>query len=115
MTPSDYRKERASLIRSIKAKIAKHLWVSGYSGGLKLWAPRNAKGELTNKVYKLNGFVVNEMEGFTEHGVITDGYGGGLAVCDYECMPLEDLFKLNNWMTRMLPRLLAAQPSKKEA
>lgn len=110
MTPQDYRKERNTLVRAIKARIRPHLWPSGYSGGLKLWLPRNAKGEFTKKSYKLAGYVATEFEGFAEDGVITDGFAGGLAVLGFDDMPLEDLYALDRWMTRRLPALLAVFP-----
>lgn len=112
MTPTGYSAERRKLIRALKKTIAPYLRNSGYAHReangvtrpLKLWVPRDGSGEPTGKTYRLpRGFVVTSFEGFTEEGVITDSYGGGLVTTFWDGMPIEDLFRLQNWMNKMLP------------
>lgn len=125
MTPIEFSKERNALVAVLKKAIKPFLYESGYIKGfggdnkrpLKLWVPRDAKGKVTNKAYTLlNGFVIAEFEGFTEDGVIIDAFGHGLVTKDWPAIPIEDLYRLSNWVERMLPKLTAYdQLQKKQA
>lgn len=117
MTPAQFRKERQAFITRIKKLIKPFLWESGYvhrenrgANGprrkLKLWVPRDKKGNITNKEYVLpNAFIIEQMLGFSEEGVIVDQYAGGLTTLYFDSLPIEDMFRLENWMIRMLPKL----------
>jgi hypothetical protein len=114
MTPKEFRAERNKLERAVKAQLAPYLYPSGYRLGpigqsrpLLLWVPRDKKGELLRKKFKLQGALLlhEGFEGFTEEGVIDDSYGHGLSTVFWKGIPIEDLFRLNNWLTRMLPKL----------
>lgn len=115
MTPAEYSKERNTLQRKLQKLLRPHLKPSGYVRNpvtremLKLWVPRDKKGEITNKSYKLRGgFVVQEIEGFTQDGVIVDGVVcpcGGIRTTAWSDMPLEDLYRLANWVDQWLPKL----------
>jgi hypothetical protein len=115
MTPTEFTKERKSLQGKVVKMLRPHLKPSGYVRNpttrepLKLFVFRDGKGELTKKAYKLRGgFVIQEMEGFTQDGVITDGVlypCGGLSTTAWSCMPIEDLYRLANWLEQWLPKL----------
>lgn len=113
MTPKEFSVERNRLVRAIKAQIAPFLYPSGYRIGvigksrpLLLWVPKDKKGNPLRRSFKLqNALVIEDFEGFTEEGVIGDSYGHGLSVTYWNGIPIEDLFRLSNWMTRMLPKL----------
>lgn len=118
MTPAEFVKERTSLQRKVEKMLRPHLKPSGYVRDsttrepLKLWVPRDKKGEPTGKAYKLKGaFIVKELEGFTQDGVITDGFAGGLATVAWSCMPIEDLYRLANWLEQWLPKLTNSAPA----
>lgn len=115
MTPKEYNAERNALTRAIKKLVTPLLYPSGFRIGpigqsrpLKLWVPKDKNGKVTNKRFKLPGaFVTHEFEGFTEEGVIADSYGHGLVTTHWKEVPIEDLFRMHKWLTRMLPRLTA--------
>lgn len=120
MTPIQFSKERQTLQRKVQQMLRPHLKPSGYVRNsatrepLKLWVPRDKKGEATNKAYKLRGgFIVQEIEGFTQDGVIVDSFAGGLKTTAWSCMPIEDLYRLANWIEKWLPKLThtAAAPA----
>jgi hypothetical protein len=121
MTPVEFVKERKALQRKVEKMLRPHLKPSGYVRNpvthemLKLWVPRDKKGEATYKSYKLRGgFVVQEMEGFTQDGVIVDGVVcpcGGISTTAWSCMPIEDLYRLANWMEQWLPKLTHTAPA----
>lgn len=122
MTPAEFTRERKNLVKAILAQVQQYFWTSGYVSrpatdqrkNVKLWAPRNAKGELTMKSYSLKGgMVVGTFEGFTEEGVITGGYGHYLETTYWAGIPIEDLYRLNQWMQRMMPKLTAYDQQKK--
>jgi hypothetical protein len=101
-------REKTRVIKRINELVAPRMWESGYRTGplgqsrpLKLWVPQDAEGDSTGQTFKLRGgFVLESFEGFTEEGVITDSYGGGLATADYRTLPLEDLYKLERFVAR---------------
>jgi hypothetical protein len=106
MTPAEFTRERKALLKAILAQIKPFFWVSGYvrnpatdrRENVPLWVPRNAKGELTLKSYSLKGgMVIDTFEGFTDEGVITDGTGGGMVTTYWHGIPIEDLYRLNQW------------------
>jgi hypothetical protein len=115
MTPVEFSQQRKALQRKVEKLIRPHLKPSGYVRNpetrepLKLWVPRDKEGKLTCKSYKLRGgFVVQEIEGFSQDGVIVDGVVcpcGGLATTIWSAMPIEDLYRLANWMEQWLPKL----------
>ena len=117
MNTIDYRKERALLVKSLRRKLARHLWESGYREGpigksrpLKIWVPRK-DGKPTNQTFRLRGgYLVQEFEGFCEGGVILDHEGGGMVTMGFDECPIEDLFRLNLWAERKF----AASNQKKE-
>jgi hypothetical protein len=101
----EYRKLRTQLIRAIRKLVKPHFWESGYAGknkkGLMLWVPKDTRGTPTYQTFKLNrNFVLTEFQGFSEEGVITDSFAGGLACTAYESLPLEDLYRLQAWAER---------------
>lgn len=108
--------KRRFIIARIKKAIEPHLWESGYRTGpidhsrpLKVWAPRRPDGKVDfDKTFKIGGYLVDEIEGLTEHGII-DGSGGGcITNTDFECLPLEDLVRLERWVNKMFPGRSAA-------
>jgi len=108
MSTVEHKKNRAQLTSALKRLVRPHLQPSGYRDGpvgaskpLNLWVPRKPNGSPTMKSFSLKGgFVVSEFEGFTTHGVIVDGFAGGLVTVDYGAMPIEDLFRLHQWALR---------------
>ena len=113
MTPQEFRAERKKLERAIKAQIAPLLYPTAYCLGnigesrpLLVWVPRDKKGNLSMRKIKLKGgLLLREFEGFTEEGAIYDTHGNTLSTMYWKDIPIEDLFRLNKWMTLMLPML----------
>lgn len=107
----ELERERQKLIRSIRRHIKPHLRESGFRtpldhrkglpGGsrpLLVWAPRRR-----DRTWKLGGFVVDHMEGVTEHGPITDS-AMVIVTTGWGAMPYEDLLKFHDWVhARMIP------------
>jgi len=102
---------RRSTIREIKKLIRPYLRKSGFRtpidpkkgifGGtrsLLLWTPAN------DKTWKIRGsYVLEEIEGITEGGPITDSYCA-IVVTDWNSLPCEDLLKLRDWVKhKMIP------------
>jgi len=124
MTPAQFAKERKALVAAILAQVKGFFWESGYvkhpatdrREALKVWVPRDENGKLTDKSYTLRGgMVLDTFEGFTEEGVITDGFAGGLVTTYWNALPIEDLYRLNQWMQRMMPKLTVYDQRKKAA
>ena len=124
MTPAEFVKERKALVKSILAQVKPFFWASGYVKHpatdrreyVQLWVPRDVKGKYTEKSYSLKGgMVLDTFEGFTDEGVITDGFAGGLVTTYWEGIPIEDLYRLNQWMLRMMPKLTVFDQQKKAA
>lgn len=114
MNPSDFVKERNALRQAVIKQIKPFFWESGYvkhpcsdkRAPVMLWVPRDSKGNPTDKEYTLKGaFVLERIMGFTDEGVITDMEGHGLVTTYWDGLPIEDLYRLNQWMQRMLPKL----------
>lgn len=122
MTPAEFVKERKALVKSILAQVKPFFWASGYVKHpatdrreyVQLWVPRSESGKYTEKSYTLKGgMVLDTFEGFTDEGVITDGFAGGLVTTYWEGIPIEDLYRLNQWMLRMMPKLTVFDQKKK--
>lgn len=58
-----------------------------------LHCPRHPKGYYDTEL--------SYFEGFSEFGVITDAYGGGLLYTSYEALCLEDLIKLRGFVDKL--------------
>lgn len=101
-------REKSRVVRAIRKLVEPHMWESGYRLGkigesrpLRLWVPKGADNKPTMTSFKLRGgFVVETFEGFTEEGVITDGFAGGLVTTYYRGIPLDDLYKLLTFAER---------------
>lgn len=124
MTPAQFNKERKALVKAILAQLKSFFWESGFvknpaterRAPVMLWVPRNAKGEPTMKSYSIRGaLVISEISGFTEDGVITGGYGHMMVTTYWAGIPIEDLYRLNQWMLRMMPKLTTYDVAKKAA
>lgn len=124
MTPAQFAKERKALVAAILAQVKGFFWTSGYVShpatdrrkNVELWVPRNDKGEPTMKSYSLRGgMVVGTFEGFTDEGVITGGYGHFMETTYWAGIPIEDLYRLHQWMQRMMPKLTVYDQRKKAA
>lgn len=124
MTPAQFNKERKALVSAVLAQVKPFFYESGYvkyaatdrREALRVWVPRGADGKPTMKSYTLKGgFVVITFEGFTEEGVITDAFGHGLVTTYWDGIPIEDLYRLNQWMQRMMPKLTAYDQAQKAA
>jgi hypothetical protein len=110
---NDFMKMKRKLIREIQRLIRPLLYDSGYRKALdprkgilgptrawKVWTP-NAKQDF----FKLRGgYKLTEFVAFYEDGLITDAYGGGAVFETYNDFPVEDLFRLRNWVLRKLGR-----------
>ena len=109
-------RRRQGVVRDIRRMIEPHLWDSGYRkavdrskgilGGsrpVRIWAPRDAKGEVIDRDWVIGGFVVDTIQGVTEDGAMTDGIAGGLVTTYWAGIPIEDLLKLRSWLARRLP------------
>lgn len=107
--------QRRYLTKRIRKMLEPHLWESGFRkaldpnkgilGGtraLRIWIPKDANGEVINKSWRINGYVVEEIEGITEDGAIVDSFCA-IVTCDWGGMPIEDLIKIERWLERMLP------------
>ncbi len=114
---------RRAILREIRTMIEPHLWESGYrkaldpskgflggSRSLRLWIPRDRKGEIVHRDWALGGYVLETIQGVTEDGAIVDGAGGGLVSERWEGIPVEDLVKLQSWLRRKLPAAVPALP-----
>lgn len=112
---NELQKLRRKLLREIKAIIAPHLWESGYRtpidrskgifGGtraVKLWVHKDEQGNMTEKVFKIRGMLIDEIDGFTEDGVITDS-SYMLTTTYWRGVPLEDLFKIKALAQKLFP------------
>lgn len=121
MTPKEFSAEKNKLLRAIKARIKPLLYPSGYQTGslakrrpLLLWVPPLKRPSDIRKKIKIRGLFIFEegFEGFTEDGVIADSYGGGLATVYWKGIPIEDLYRINCWLARMQPKLLAIKKAR---
>ncbi|MDO8416570.1 MAG: hypothetical protein Q7S87_10215 [Agitococcus sp.] len=120
MDTATYRQERNRLTASIKKTVKPFLWKSGFrtrdakgqgNGNLFIWVPKNKADKPTGQQFSLRqGFVCVAFEGFTSEGVITDGFAGGLSTLNYECMPIEDLFRLHAWVVRKFVKPITLVP-----
>jgi hypothetical protein len=116
--------ERRRLIRDIKRSVTPYLWDSGYvtrkdprkcrfaEGNrrpLRVWYPLK-NGKLTDKKWKLRGtYVLGEIEGLSEGGVVTDCGVGAIVTTGYDELPLEDLLRLMDWVRLTFLPLAQAQ------
>jgi hypothetical protein len=93
------------------------LWECGY------FKPNSDKGEKIfmfdavglRKSYKLSKAIdesVKEIEGFYANGLF-DAWGGGALCTAFETLPLEDLIRLDNFITTRLPEFKAARQKMK--
>lgn len=111
--PSTLRKTRLALIRDIKKMISPHLRDSGYvtainpktgilagSRPLKIWVGYDRMNK--PKTWKINGYVLDEIEGITELGPITDCYMA-IVTTYWNGIPVEDLAKLRDWAIKTMP------------
>ena len=92
---------KQKLIDRINQEVAPHLVDRSFLLGnnkyqfenMRIWAP--------NEVWSFSGqFVLNQMVGITEQGVLADNNEGGLRVIKLESCPLEDLIALDDWVTK---------------
>lgn len=108
---------RRGLLREVKALLEPHLWNSGYSKPLnpkqgifgekrplRVWLPADKKGKVTFRDWPIGGLVIEELQGFTEDGVIVDAAGGGLVTAYWRGIPTEDLALLVRWLKKHLPK-----------
>lgn len=98
MKQSTIDEMKADLIAKIKETVEPHLWQSGYIESYSTDGER-----VYTRLYVFgdddDGFAISHtdegthttLEGFTTTGIITDSYGGGLCVLDYESCMLEQL------------------------
>lgn len=112
---SDFMRQKRALIAEIKKMVRPLLRDSGYNKALdpkkgilgpgrpwRIWCPNQG-----DKVFKLTrAFVLTEFIGISEDGPITDAYGHGASWTAYEGLPVEDLFRLRNWLQRRIERKL---------
>lgn len=111
-------RRRQAIVREIRRMIDPHLRDSGYRkaldpakgilGGsrpLRLWVPCDARGNVIDRKWAIGGFVLDTIEGVTEDGVMTDGFAGGLVTTYWAGIPIEDLIKLQAWLSRRLPEV----------
>lgn len=124
MTPKEFAAERNKLVRAVKAKIKPLLYPSGYRKGpvgnsraLQVWVPPESRKGTNPKTFKIKGlFLLQDgFEGFTEDGVIVDAFGGGLVTTYWEGIPIEDLYRIDRWLIRMLPKYLENKKAKANA
>lgn len=99
--------QKRALIRRIEARIAPHLWESGYRTGpidnsrpLKLWVSYKRAGDNERAWFRLNGLTIDVCEGVCEDGMITSSEGGGLATMAFSDLPLEDLLRVERWANK---------------
>jgi hypothetical protein len=101
---------KSQIVASVKAIIEPHLYDSGYRtnvepGGtifdarrpLRLWVPSRNDSDSTRQLFEIDGLLIDDIEGVTEYGVITDTHGGGLVTEAFEDLPVEDLLRLHIW------------------
>lgn len=121
MFSAQYRKDRQLLIRALRSLLKAHLWESGYvnrrRAPLRLWVPKDAKGNLIQgRQFKLrDAFLLHSFDGFTEEGVIVDSFSGGMNSMTYEALPIEDLAKLHTWALRYFSKTDKPKASRKPA
>jgi hypothetical protein len=97
------------VIKSIKVIMEPFLHASGYNTSidphgsildarrpLLLWVPKCDTNQ-SRQLFKIEGFLIDDIEGITEFGPIIDTHGGGLVYELFEDLPIEDLLRLHIW------------------
>lgn len=118
--------QRRFLTQRIRKALEPHMWDSGYRkaldpskgilGGtraLRLWIPQDANGKIIDKTWRIGGYVLDEIEGITEDGAITDSYCA-IVTTPWCEVPIEDLVKVERWLARMLPAVPIARTEEVE-
>lgn len=96
MTQTTIRSQRKKLTRAIMKLVAPRLHGSGYVGVQLTVFKRERKIR-----YPLSSCLEEGIMGFTQDGIITDAYGGGLMTVGYDQVCLEDLIKINNMVKKV--------------
>ncbi|AGC36110.1 hypothetical protein B7L88_gp066 [Rhizobium phage RHEph10] len=111
MIPREITTLKRRLIREIKAIVLPHLWESGYrtridpkgdrlskenSRPWKIWCPRDKNGKPKEQVFHLGGSILDEFEGLSEDGPVSEFYVGAVWI-GWGALPVEDLIKLKAW------------------
>lgn len=96
MTRNNIRAARTTLVRAIMKVVAPHLHDSGYVDTRLTVFKRERKIR-----YPLSHCLEEGIMGFTQDGIITDAYGGGLMTVGYEQVCLEDLIKIKAMVSKI--------------
>lgn len=96
--PKEIARIKRHLIREIRKRVEPLFWESGFVSGTpeartgRLLEPRGLRVFVFRREqgYRANGYVLDQVRGFCEHGVITEVYVG-MATHAYEDLPVEDL------------------------
>lgn len=111
---ADLKRMRRGLISEIRSIVKPQLRDSGYrtqidkkgdrfdknnSRPWKIWVPRDKHGTPTDETIRLGGIVLDEFEGLSEDGPVTEFYIGAVWI-GYSSLPLEDLLKLKAWLVK---------------
>lgn len=114
MTSTDIKIVRETLESAFKKMLEPYLQKSEFlrkavardRSKLRLWMPKNLAGKATLKVYPLlGGLLVKEFQGFSEDGVVLACEGESLDAVKWANIPVEDLFRLQDWALVMIPKL----------
>lgn len=108
------RNAKRRLAASLTRKVRPHLWQSGFVEPFS--EPRKHVNVYAFEKPLTLSFVtkgLDSIDGFTDGGVITDAFGGGLVTCPLSDLAVEDLVKIARRVSRYgLPKPMKRNPPK---
>jgi hypothetical protein len=104
-------KEKKKLAKRLCKMVKPLLWKPAQYEKL-LFDFGTAKLRETYKIPK--GIVIAEFQGFTDTGIISDSHAGGLSTCDFINYPIEDLIRMENFLTKKIERFKQAKKAMKD-
>lgn len=118
------KREKRAIIARLQALTIPYMWGSGYVDSsepdgkfrLLVWGRKQNPKYIRESAicYKLKGhdseWLNIGIQGFHKDGVITDGWGGGLATQPYDAMTLRDLQALEKMANKRIPEYFKDKP-----
>jgi hypothetical protein len=94
---------KSQVIRSLKERLAPHLWLSGYQGTMVFSFVQTTRQEHRSMGKRAFNQELTVLQGFYSDGTF-DAVGGGMMCTPFESYCIEDLLLIEKWMARNLQK-----------